>query len=236
MKTLPVNYTEVEQLYSQTIAKGVRSIAFTATNSGEGSSMLAVALAKRCEVVGKKVLLIDFNLLNPSLHDFFSVQPENNFLSLNSALDRVMPLPNSQIALLSAPINNAYDPNLRDKVHLEKLLNVFLEHYDHIILDTSPLAAVNRSNLAADMVCSVAEATMLVVLAKRTSLTRLQVSVEKLQAAQANLVGTVLNDQFNPTLAEQLRDSTRWVRRVSPTIMYKMHDLLKNSVIFNNRP
>ncbi|WP_236757830.1 capsular biosynthesis protein [Aeromonas cavernicola] len=124
------------------------------------------------------------------------------------------------LALIPAPSKELMA--FRNKETLGQLLAKWLEQYDVVIVDTSSLNAINRGNIPADLVCSITEATLLVVLAGITSTTQVQSAVDKLRRVEANLVGAVFNDKFNPRLvSEILRELdrlpsnrlTEWLKR-----------------------
>ena len=80
----------------------------------------------------------------------------------------------------------------------------WLEHYDVVLFDTSPLNALNRGNIPADQVCGACEGAVLVVLAGVTPTAMVQRAVDKLTRAEANLMGAVFNDRLNPGLASEI--------------------------------
>jgi protein-tyrosine kinase len=57
---------------------------------------------------------------------------------------------------------------------------------------------------------------VLVVLAGVTPTSALRAALDKLASADVNLLGTVLNDRKNPSLAEELERETKRFKRVLP--------------------
>ncbi|MGN4982002.1 hypothetical protein ACTFBY_11420 [Aeromonas dhakensis] len=63
--SIPIQYLELESLYASTLARGIRSLAVTSAEGGEGVSTICEALARRAEADGLKTLLVDLNLYHP---------------------------------------------------------------------------------------------------------------------------------------------------------------------------
>ena len=63
--SIPIQYLELESLYAATVARGIRSLAVTSSEGGEGVSSICDALARRSEADGLRTLLVDLNLYHP---------------------------------------------------------------------------------------------------------------------------------------------------------------------------
>lgn len=191
--SIPIQYLELESLYASTLARGIRSLAVTSAEGGEGVSTICEALARRAEADGLKTLLVDLNLYHPG-------RPAAQAWGPNDVPE---PLSQGQaLAVLPAPGKDLMA--FRNKETLRQLLVRWLEHYDVVLFDTSPLNALNRGNIPADLVCAACEGALLVVLAGVTPTTMVQSAVEKLTRAEANLLGAVFNDRVNPRLASEI--------------------------------
>lgn len=64
--SIPIQYLELESLYAATVARGIRSLAVTSSEGGEGVSSICDALARRSEADGLRTLLVDLNLYHPA--------------------------------------------------------------------------------------------------------------------------------------------------------------------------
>ncbi|CAJ1848029.1 hypothetical protein PEKONANI_02683 [Aeromonas jandaei] len=194
--SIPIQYLELESLYAATLARGIRSLAVTSAEGGEGVSSICDALAHRAEADGLRTLLVDLNLYHPGRSSAVVWGPND------------VPEPairGQSLSLLPAPGKDLMA--FRNKDTLRQLLVRWLEHYDVVIFDTSPLNALNalnRGNIPADQVCGACEGALLVVLAGVTPTTVVQSAVDKLTRAEANLIGAVYNDKLNPGLASEI--------------------------------
>lgn len=191
--SIPIQYLELESLYAATLARGIRTLAVTSAEGGEGVSTICDALARRAEADGFKTLLVDLNLYHPGRASPLLWGPR----------DLPDPLPQGQsLARLPAPGKDLMA--FRNKDTLRQLLDRWLAHYDVVLFDTSPLTALNRGNIPADQVCAACQGALLVVLAGVTPAAVIQGAVEQLTRAEANLVGAVFNDRVNPGLASEI--------------------------------
>lgn len=191
--SIPIQYLELESLYAATVARGIRSLAVTSSEGGEGVSSICDALARRSEADGLRTLLVDLNLYHPGRAPAVAWGPN----------DVPEPVANG-CSLSQLPVPGKDLMAFRNKDTLHQLLVRWLEHYDVVIFDTSPLNALNRGNIPADQVCGACEGALLVVLAGVTPTTVVQSAVDKLTRAEANLIGAVYNDKLNPGLASEI--------------------------------
>lgn len=197
--SIPIQYLELESLYAATLAQGIRSLAVTSAEGGEGVSTICDALARRAEADGLKTLLVDLNLYHPGRVSPIQWGPND----LPEPLTR-----GRSLALIPAPGKDLMA--FRNKDTLNQLLAGWLAQYDVVLCDTSPLTALNRGNIPADQVCAACQGALLVVLAGVTPAAAIQSAVDKLARADVNLLGAVFNDRVNPGLAsEMLRELNR---------------------------
>ena len=214
MSMLPHHYQELETIYAATLAGGMRTLAISAANPGEGVTTLAVALAERNLLAGRSTLLVDLNLHHPALEDL---------LSLEEADIRPLPLPAPQlvrtaeepVALtgITAPSHREMVMKLRQPGILKQCIEVLKQRYDTLIFDTSALSRRNANNIPAEQVAAACDGSLLVVLAGQTTETMVSSAVEKLKTGGAQLNGCVLNDRNCPTLKSEL---LREIARIKP--------------------
>ena len=232
MIKLPINYIEIEMVYGNTIGRGMRSIAVTSTNPGEGCSTMAYAISKRAEADGKHTLLVEVNLLHPELGDMSGHLHTNWLPHPQSADSCIMHDDEADIDILPAPCDT--DSLLfRNLANMNKLLEHWLDNYDVVVFDTSPVRAINRNNIPAESICAMADGTVMMVMAGVTRRPALQDAVEKLRHHEAKLVGFVYNDLYNPRLADELVRETRRLDKFFPKAMEKLRQYVRRSSFLN---
>ncbi|HVE61293.1 MAG TPA: polysaccharide biosynthesis tyrosine autokinase, partial [Chitinophagaceae bacterium] len=120
-------------------------IVITSSIPGEGKSFVVANLGISLALAGKKVILLELDLINPTLATKLHIHEENgasNYLVGEKELDEVIlktkvhenlyllpsgPLPENPSELLLSP-------------RVERMLDQLGEQYDYIIIDTAPLA------------------------------------------------------------------------------------------------
>jgi len=233
MTKLPIDYAELESIYSQSIGEGITTLAICAAQPREGVTMIAETLARRCEAVGHKTLLVDFNFSHSNLSEIFNVSHEYSILNCNNCFEHIVNIDSSNLSLLPAPSDPEINLDLRERDNLCQLFKILKDQFDVIIIDTSPLNACNRNNLPTEIVCSSAQGVIMVVLSARTTEGNVKMAVEKLKLAKAILIGTVLNDRYNPSFCDELIKSTEWLEPYAPKVVNKVHQFIRTLPLIN---
>ncbi len=150
------NYLFVEKINKYNIVKNIISnsncnnrnnkIISIVGNNGSGKSIFSIVLAKELKKYSKKILIIDFDILNSSLHTILGVKkyPEKIKEKLNNKnyineinVEKLIIRINKKIDLISG-INLIF--NCENKISIEKLKEIIKKlslNYDSIIIDTS---------------------------------------------------------------------------------------------------
>jgi succinoglycan biosynthesis transport protein ExoP len=174
-----------------------RTLLVTSATPGEGKTTTALLLARNLAQLGQRVLLIDGDLRNPSVHRLVSLAREeglSNFLAGASTLDAILqpgdgegmtvirsgPLPPNPAELLASP-------------RMRGLLQAAVQRFDQVIIDGPPIIGLADAALLAHL----AEGTLLMVASGRTRRGVLRSAVKRLAAARARVTGTVLT-MFDP--------------------------------------
>lgn len=174
--------------------KGVpRTLVVTSASMAEGKSTTALALAQNFAQLGKRTLLIDCDLRNPSLHKRIpGVLNENGLSSyLSGAIKPQEMVVATGIDNLSFAPTGPLPPNpaeLLGSPRMNALLTVASHKFDLVILDGPPVLGLADAPILAHL----AAGTLLVVEAAETRVGVVQAAVKRLQAARARVVGAVL--------------------------------------------
>ncbi|MCK5895962.1 MAG: polysaccharide biosynthesis tyrosine autokinase, partial [Cocleimonas sp.] len=166
-----------------------KSTFITSSAAGEGKSSIALNLATAYAQGGNKVLLIDADLRNPSLHKLFKLenyQGLTNYLAGGgSSSDISHPtMIKNLYAITSGPIPP--DPvELLSGKRMGTLLSNSSADFDYIIIDGPPVLGLAD----ALVISGLCDATVLAVEAGKTRKITLMKSLRRLERAHSNVVG-----------------------------------------------
>ncbi len=173
---------------------GVRSIVVTSAMPAEGkssvASQLAISLAKAFE---EPVLLVDADVRLPGLHSMFNIGfgpgLTNVLRGQVDATEAINTSPGELVHVLTAGKLTGSPHALMSKKNLETFLNSVPEKYRYIIIDTAPvLPAAETLSLAAT-----ADATIICAMRDVSRTDHLSRAQRQLEAAGANILGTVFS-------------------------------------------
>ena len=227
MIDFPTGTIEVERLYNQVIASQARCITMTAAEREEGVSTIVQALAHALASHGRSVLIIDFNCVSPSISQECKVTFVDTGTFKQSIEQNVIKTSNENIRIVPAPVLSQFATEFRSKEKLQEIISDLKNKFEFILFDTNALNCVGNAVIPADLVCSCADAAVLVVLAGRTIETKVIEAVSKLRKSGANVIGTVFNDQFNPSLLDSLELEESRLNRWMPKYMARFQRALK---------
>ena len=178
-----------------------KALLITSSTPGEGKSLTCLMIAKQFAATGLRVLLIDADLRNASLHKKLNLDNSlglSNYLTSgctpSEAVQRVGdkqqfffmssgPLPPNSAELLGSP-------------RMHYLIDVTTRTFDLVIVDGPPVMGLADTPLLTRAV----KATVLVVAAGQTRRPALQSALKRLMLARTNIIGLILT-KFDSKLA-----------------------------------
>lgn len=168
------------------------SILVTSSRPAEGKSTTSYALAQNFARGGKRVLLIDGDLRNPSMHRLVGVDNEkgmSNLLSGSADLDAVVH--KTSVENLSFVSCGPLPPNpaeLWGGDRIRTFLDDALMRFDHIIIDGPPILGFADAPILAATVGG----TLFVLESKGTRRGQARGAMRRLKMGSARLLGVVL--------------------------------------------
>lgn len=231
---IPPQNMEIESVYTDIWRQNYRSIAITSTNPHEGVSTLAAALTQRNLLAGHSTLLVDLNVNKPSLKAILSLPQCDKPKHIFKAPELVHEV-GEEITFtgVTAPIDRSAIMQLRSPGVLKSQVQIWLNQFDTVIVDTSSVYHSHSDGIPAELVASVCDATLLVVLAGSTRELMVANAVQRLNRNAANIMGCVINDQINPTLKSELLRETQRLQKYS-TGLTRLISALINTCAFLN--
>lgn len=175
------------------IDKPIKTIVVTSSLAGEGKSTVVGNLAYSLSQDGARVLVIDCDLRKPSIHENFLLSNEKGLTDVlfgKSDLKGVPKKIEDSLFLITAGTILPNSAEILGSKEMENLIKELKVNFDYIIIDTPPILPVSDTLLLA----SKADATLIVVKARKTKEKIVKESYEQLIEAKANVIGTVLNE------------------------------------------
>lgn len=186
------NSIRTNLLFSQ---QGEKCPVFIVTSpaANNGKSINATNMAISFAQMGKRTLLIDADMRNPTVHRMFSIPVKNGLSEILAGLTDNITVSRTDVENLSILTAGKIPPNpteLLSSARMDKLLDFVKAHYDCVFIDTPPI------NLVTDSTAFATKATgyILVVKSETTDIQEVRAAVNSLEQIEANIVGFILND------------------------------------------
>ncbi|MFC6439284.1 hypothetical protein [Bowmanella sp. JS7-9] len=232
VRSLPLHFAEIETIHNQCTSHHPVTLV-VGPDGGEGVSCMALTLARRAALSTHSTLLLELNTASPTLDSWLN-------------LSRAPWLPSA--GLENLPIQATSQPNLdclcaphlgegswqfRDKTQLHLLLTALREKYQRIIIDASPLNRRNQQNIPPALLASVADQTLLVLLAGKSHEHRVADARRILESHHANIGGCIINDQYNPGLRSEMNRELTRIARWFPRLSRWLEQRINRSQVIN---
>ncbi|MCZ8516481.1 CpsD/CapB family tyrosine-protein kinase [Paenibacillus filicis] len=187
-------YVELKVNLDFSIKKsGIQSLAILSAGQGEGRTTCCLNLAVLYAKAGKKVVVLDANLRNPSLHSWFR---DSNQTGLSTYLAKRTPYGElvkdsgySNLMYIPAGTSPMNPSELLSSVEMDSLMAELKQSFDLIIMDTPPAL----QHIDAKIAASKCDGVLLVLEYGKVKPAAALKLKEELVHAEARLLGTVLN-------------------------------------------
>jgi len=169
-----------------------RTIAITSSQAQEGKSTSALALARGLASLGSRVLLVDSDLRNPSLHRSFGTDHGkglSDVLTGHAALAEVVR--ETGVRGLSIVTSGKIPPNPAELLAgegLSRMMKAASEAFDHVLFDSPPVLGLAD----APLIARACEGTVFVIEAGRTRSSQARHALDRLMSVRAHILGAVL--------------------------------------------
>lgn len=176
------------------IDKNLKIIAVTSSQSNEGKSTVISNLAATfASLENKRVLIIDGDLRNPTIHKMFGM---SNLYGITDILtgqkDVEKCIESTEISGLDVLKVGKVPPNPSEILQTKKMrdfIEVIKEYYDYVFIDTPPIGIVSDAGI----ISQYSDGVILLVGSNETDIEAAKISKERLEKVGANILGVVLN-------------------------------------------
>jgi tyrosine-protein kinase Etk/Wzc len=166
----------------------------TSSLPGDGKTFTAINLASAYSLLGKKTILVGFDLRKPRIFQDFNLDNDkgvSTWLIGKDKLDDI--IKETSFENFSIIPAGPIPPNPSELIFLEKtddLLKLLKQRYDYIIIDSSPIGIVSDTYHLA----SLADSCLLVVRPKKTLRDMLEKTINEIKISGMKGVSLVVND------------------------------------------
>lgn len=175
------------------VDENMKTILVTSSDKNEGKTTTVTNLAVNFANLEKKVLLMDCDLRNPSIHKFMKI---GNSLGLTDVLvenrDIETCIKETEVKNLHVLSAGFIPPNpaeILSSTKLKKLIEDLKETYDYIFIDAPPIGLVTDAGILGSFI----DGVVLVVRSEVVEFKQLEETKKKLDSVNAKIIGAVLN-------------------------------------------
>lgn len=169
-------------------------IVVTSSEQNSGKSLVSSNLALTFSQKGKKTLLIDADMRNPSIKNYFYIPSRQGLSSVIRKKTRVQEYifetNEKNLFILPAGITPPNPADLLGSISMKKLIQELRKSFDHIIIDTPPVLAVTDAIL----VSAFADGVVLVIRSGKTTKQNAKKVIRLLNQSSTPIIGSILND------------------------------------------
>ncbi|MER2173328.1 MAG: CpsD/CapB family tyrosine-protein kinase [Carnobacterium sp.] len=178
------------------IDKELKTLMVTSSKQGEGKSTIAANLAVVFASQGKKVLLVDADMRNPSLHKLFKVRNQQGLTSILTTKNRQIinllhKTSQENLELLTSGILPPNPSELLASQRMSQFIETVKQEYDLIVFDMPPVNVVTDAQVMGNK----ADGTVFVIRKEVADLSDILKAKELLNLVQANVLGAVFNSK-----------------------------------------
>jgi len=161
---------------------------------GDGKTFTAINLASVYSMLGKKTVLVGFDLRKPKIYQDFNLTNEKGVSTWLIGKDKILEIiQETSFENLSIITAGPIPPNPSELTALEKtgeFIKLLKEKYDYIIIDSSPIGIVSDTFHLA----SLSDACLLVARPGKTLRDLFWISLNEIRNRNITGVSMVLND------------------------------------------
>ena len=158
------------------------------------TNLLFMQKGEKCPIfVGKRTLLIDSDMRNPTIHRMFSIPVKNGLSEILAGLTDNITVSKTEIENLSVLTGGKIPPNpaeLLASSRMDKLLEFVKEHYDCVFIDTPPVNLVTDATVFSQKTTGY----IMIVKSNANDSADVKTAVSSLDSIGGNILGFILND------------------------------------------
>lgn len=171
----------------------IQMILFTSTKKNEGKSTVVSNVAYSfSKLENKKILLIDLDLRNPSVHKIFAVSNSIGiieYLKENLPFDECIHKIEDNFHVMTVGMAPPNPSEILSSKKMKKFLKQIRECYDYIFVDAPPVGIVSDPVIISKFM----DGIIYVIAYNEVDVSHAKVAIDNLKKAEANIIGAILN-------------------------------------------
>ena len=171
----------------------MKVINVTSSMQNEGKSTVIANLAVNFANLDKKVLLLEGDLRNPSVHRMFNISNINGLtdvlLNNKAFADCVHCTEVKNLHILTCGPIPPNPSEILSSNKMKEFITSLKEYYDYIFIDTPPIGIVTDAGI----ISTYSDGCIFVVGSKQCDIEMAKYAKERLEKVGANIIGAVLN-------------------------------------------
>ena len=176
------------------VDENIKVIMVTSSKQNEGKSTVISNLAVSfASLEDKKVLIIDGDLRNPTVHRTFGISNiygvTDILLGYKTFEECVGSVGSSNLDILTTGKIAPNPSEMLGSSRMREFINSIRDSYDYIFIDTPPIGIVTDAGVMSSFV----DGTVLVIASKETDIEMVKIAKERLNQVNAKILGCVLN-------------------------------------------
>lgn len=165
-----------------------KAIMFTSSAPGEGKTTMSVNLAIALAKMGKKVMLVDADMYNPSVSKTLE-KYEGKPFPYNDPQISLQYIEELNIGVMNFNVGEKNVWKVMQTLYLKKIIEELKKECDYIIVDAPPCALSSDPVTIAGAV----DTSILVIKQDKVRTTRIKYAIDSLLSVDAKILGCILN-------------------------------------------
>lgn len=175
------------------VDKAAKVIIVTSARPSDGKSSVATALGLTLAEAGKKILVIDADLRNPSVADMLEIEGSigltTTLLHDCSFAEAIQPWGHRNLRIMAAGTRSPNPGQLISSGQLTDVISEARAAFDTVLIDTSPVLPVSDALWLAPLT----DGVIVVAKARHTPIRAIDAAIEAIETTRAGVLGVILN-------------------------------------------
>jgi capsular exopolysaccharide synthesis family protein len=182
-----------QTIASLAIDREIKTLLFCCSSGGEGTTTVLINFARTIAAEGDRVLVVDANLRNPSIHDALNLEQKTGFTDLllgrAAVAEAVKKSSTANLSAITCGTRSSNPFALLESSRLSLIIEQLKPLADWVLFDTPPVISCNDACVLAPKV----DGVIMVLEAEKTRREVLNSARQRMENNSSKILGAVLN-------------------------------------------